>query len=199
MKTLKTKYLLYAGIAIPIIFWSTTIICSVIMGDYNHLTRMVSELGELGTTTQSLFTVGLTLCGILTIPFAIGLYRTCKIAGLNTIPVLILLFYATIAGPAIFPYPLQLHGILGLPSILIIISPVLSIILWKGNGQLSNLKLMSTVSFLIMILGFSVYTNDFLGEYIGLKQRFFHLGWSVWFIYLSHSFIKLNNAKEVKS
>lgn len=199
MKTLKTKYLLYSGIAIPIIFWSTTIICSVIMGNYNHLTRMVSELGELGTKTQFLFTLGLTLCGILTIPFVMGLYKATKSVGLNPVPILIILFYTTITGPAIFPYPLQLHGILGMPSILIILSPILSIILWKGQRPLLNFKLISITSFIIMMLGFSVYMNDFLGEFLGLKQRFFHLGWSVWFIYLSYSFIQLIHVNEVKS
>ena len=32
---------------------------------------------------------------------------------------------------------------------------------------------------------------DVLAEYIGLKQRFFHLGESVWFGYLSYGFVRL--------
>ena len=199
MKNLNTKYLLYTGMMIPIIFWVTTIICSFLLGNYNHLTRMVSELGELGTKTQFIFTIGLTLCGILTIPFVIGSYKVCRLVGLSPVPVLIILFYATIAGPAIFPYPLQLHGILGIPAILILFSPLLSLFLWKGKTQLPYLKLISILSFLLIMLGFSVYFNSFLGDYFGLKQRFFHLGWSLWFVYLSYSFIRVINPKVVKA
>jgi hypothetical membrane protein len=192
----KTKYLLYSGILIPIVFWSTTFICSAILGEYKHLSRMVSELGELGTRTQHLFTIGLTLCGILCIPFVIGLYRSCKLIGISYIPIIILLFYATTAGPAIFPYPLRLHGILGIPSVLIIFSPLLSLFLWTGNLKLSSIKFMSILSLIVMIMGFSVLVPEFLDQYLGLKQRFFHLGWSLWFIYLSSSFINLIDGHE---
>jgi len=37
-------------------------------------------------------------------------------------------------------------------------------------------------------LGFLAYFPDLLPQYPGLKQRFFHVGWSVWFIYLSTAF-----------
>ena len=193
---MKTKYLLYFGILIPIVFWSTTFICSTILGDYNHLSRMVSELGELGTKTQHLFAIGLTLCGVFCIPFVIGLYRSCKLIGLSYIPIIFILFYATIAGPAIFPYPLKLHGILGIPSILIIFSPLLSFYLWTGNPKPSALKFMSLVSLTVMLMGFSVLVPDFLDQYFGIKQRFFHLGWSLWFICLSSSFIVLIDGHE---
>ncbi len=196
MKNLKTKYLLYTGISIPVIFWSTTIVCSIILADYNHLTRMVSELGELGTKTQFLFTIGLTLCGVLTIPFVVGLYKAGKSVGLNPIPILIILSYATIAGPAIFPYPLQIHGVLGMPSILVLLSPILTIFLWNGKVKLANIKQIAVLSILFMTLGFLVFIPDFLDAYFGLKQRFFHLGWSIWFIYLSISFIKLTNTQK---
>ena len=52
---MKTKNLLYTGSIIPIIFWATTIICGFILGNYNHLSGLVSELGALGTTTQYIF------------------------------------------------------------------------------------------------------------------------------------------------
>jgi hypothetical protein len=47
---------------------------------------------------------------------------------------------------------------------------------------------MSAMSFLIMPLGFLAYFPDLMAPYPGLKQRFFHVGWSVWFIYLSVAF-----------
>lgn len=189
---MKTKYLIYLGSVIPIIFWATTIICGIILGNYNHLSGLVSELGALGTTTQYIFTTGLVLSSVLSVFFTVGLYKTCKLNGLNTIPILIILLYSfSIAGAALFPIPLRLHGILGSPSILLIFSPLLSLFLWTGKGKPSNIKQMSILSFLIMSLGFLVFAPDFLSDYPGLKQRFFHIGWSVWFFYLSYSFAGL--------
>lgn len=189
---MKTKYLIYLGSVIPIIFWATTIICGIILGNYNHLSGLVSELGALGTTTQYIFTSGLVLSSVLSVLFTVGLYKTCKLLGLNTIPILIILLYSfSIAGAALFPMPLRLHGILGSPSILLIFSPLLSFFLWTGKGKPLNIKQMSILSFLIMSLGFLVFAPDFLSDYPGLKQRFFHIGWSVWFFNLSYSFAGL--------
>ncbi len=189
---MSTKYLLYAGIIIPFAFWLTLFVCGFILGSYNHLTRMVSELGASGTSSQIVFTSGLILCSILSLFFVLGLYKTCRVFNLSTIPVILILTYSvSIAGAAIFPLPLRLHEIMGMPSILLIFSPLLSLLLWKGKGLSAMNKKIAILSFLIMILGFSVYLPDLLGNYIGLKQRFFHIGWSVWFIYLSYSFLRL--------
>ena len=189
---MSTKYLLYAGIIIPLAFWLTLFVCGFIFGSYNHLTRMVSELGASGTSSQIVFTSGLILCSILSLFFVLGLYKTCRAFNLSTIPVILILTYSvSIAGAAIFPLPLRLHEIMGMPSILLIFSPLLSLLLWKGKGLSAMNKKIAILSFLIMLLGFSVYLPDFLGNYIGLKQRFFHIGWSVWFIYLSYRFLRL--------
>ena len=89
-----------------------------------------------------------------------------------------------------FPLPLRLHAILGSPSILLILSPVLSLILWRNKGP-RHVVSMSIVSFVVMSLGFLAFMPEVLAEYVGLKQRFFHVGWSVWFGYLSVGFVRL--------
>jgi len=167
-------------------------ICGFIQGDYNHFTRMVSELGTIGTKSQYLFTAGLVLCSALSIVFVIGLFRSCKVSGISVIPIIIILsFSVSIAGAGIFPLPLRLHQIMGIPSILLIFSPLMSLFLWNKKGQLSNFNLMTITSLVIMSLGFLVYMPEILTSYHGLKQRFFHIGWSVWFFYLNYSFIRL--------
>jgi hypothetical protein len=189
---MNTKYLLYTGSSIPIIFWATTIICGFIQGDYNHFSRMVSELGTIGTKSHYIFTAGLVSCSSLSVAFVLGLYRVCKKVGISTIPVFIILsFSISIAGAAIFPLPLRLHGILGMPSLLLIFSPLMSLFLWNRKGQSSILKLMAVVSLLIMSLGFLVYSPEVLTSYFGIKQRLFHIGWSVWFFHLSYRFTRL--------
>jgi len=188
---MKNKWLIYTGFLIPILFWTTTIICGLIIDDYNHISRLVSELGAIGTKSQYIFSTGLILSSILSVLFIIGLYKTCRIIGLNTIPVLIILTFSfSICGTALFPLPLRLHGILGMPSILLLLSPLMSLILWKTE-KISNIKRISLLAFLIMMLGFLAFMPNVLNEYSGLKQRFFHIGWTVWFIYLSYRFIRL--------
>ena len=187
---MKTRYLLCSGSAIPVIFWGTTFICGSIQGDYNHLTRMVSELGSIGTPSQHTFTAGLILCSILSIVFVVGLYRASRELRISVIPAIIILSYSiSIAGAAIFPLPLRLHLYMGMPSILLIFSPLLGFILWNKR-YISALGTMSIISFIIMAMGFLTYFPEILPEHFGLKQRFFHIGWSVWFLYLSYSFTK---------
>ncbi|MEN8153395.1 MAG: DUF998 domain-containing protein [Acidobacteriota bacterium] len=185
------KRLVQSGFIIPIIFWGTTIISGLMTENYNHLRNLVSELGAMGTKTQYIFTTGLVLSSILSIFFVIGLYRSAKGTGLKTIPVLfILTFSFSIFGAAVFPLPLRLHGILGLPSMLLPLSPLLAMILWKTR-TIPGVKLTSGIILLIMALGFSVLVPDVMDNYFGLKQRFFHLGWTLWFLYLAGIFTGL--------
>lgn len=188
---MNSKWLLYLGRLIPIVFFGTTIVCGYMQGNYNHLSRMVSELGTIGTRSQYVFMAGLLICSVLSVLFVLGLFRTCKESGLNVSPVLLILAYSgSIAGAALFPLPLRLHGILGSPSILLILSPLLGLILWRKLGP-RHIVTMSIITLLVMALGFLAFMPDFLAEYMGLKQRFFHVGWSIWFVYLSYGFSTL--------
>lgn len=186
----KDRLVLLAGIAAPVLFWLTTILCAFILGNYNHRVRLVSELGAQGTKTRSLFALGLVLTGFLSSLLIFGLHRICKKRGLSVAPVLILLTLAfSIISAGIFPMPTKLHELGGMPSIFMPLSPLLALILWKKNG-LSNLKLAAILSLVLMIMGFFVYFPNIMDGQFGLKQRFFHLGWSIWFVYLSWVFRK---------
>lgn len=188
---MRYKKLVYLGYFIPLVFWSTTIIAGLMTPNYNHLTNMVSELGTIGTKTQYIFTTGLVLCSVLSILFMIGLYKIAKQVGLNIIPILLILTFSfSILGAAIFPLPLKLHGLLGSPGMLLPLSPLLTLILWKEN-KISNIKKTSGIILLIMLMGFLTLIPNIMDNYFGLKQRFFHIGWSFWFIYLSLKFIEL--------
>ena len=187
----KNKSFVYLGFVTPLVFWSTLFICGLMTENYNHLTNIVSELGRIGTRTQYIFTTGLVLCSILSLLFCIGLYKTAIEIGLQTIPILIILTFSfSILGAAIFPLPLRLHGILGFPSMFLPLSPLFAIIYWKAI-VIQNIKFVSVLIFIIMILGFLTLIPNFIDNYSGLKQRFFHIGWTLWFVYLSHSFLQL--------
>ena len=188
---MKIKQLLYLGFLAPIIFWTTTIVCGLMIDDYNHFKWLVSELGALGTRTQYLFTTGLVLSAFLNVFFIIGLWKYCKRLQLSLIPILFLLLYSFIAGPALFPMPLRLHEIVGMPFPFLMLSPLLALILWRKKEHLLKIRTVAIISFIIMMLGFLIFVPNFLNEYFGLKQRFLYLGWSLWSVYLSYRFLKL--------
>ena len=180
------------GVIIPVIFWLNTLICGFLTDNYNHATKMVSELGELGTNTQYLFTFGMVITALLSIVFIFRLIKICRRNNLNKIPVLLLFtFTFSIFGAGIFPYPLPLHGTLGKPSIFLIFSPLLALIFWKPYLPDSS-KIYLWLSLIFFALGFSVFFPNILREFIGIKQRFFHLGWTIFFISLSYTFSRIN-------
>lgn len=192
MPSSTARWTLWLGYVIPIVFFATTIICGWIQGDYNHLSRLVSELGALGTRSQYVFSTGLVTCSILSFLFLAGLWRACRAIGISSLPVFLILSYSvSIGGAGIFPLPLRLHLILGMPSVLLIFSPMLSLLLWTRMRRLPHIALMSSVGFLVMSLGFLAFMPGLLPEYPGLKQRLFHAGWSIWFISLSYSFTRV--------
>ena len=184
------KYLLALGSVIPVIFWGTLTVCGYVMGDYNHLERLVSELGAIGTRTQYLFMAGLLACAVLSVLFVVGLCGECKKREISMIPALIILsFSLSIGGAAIFPLPLRMHLYMGRPSILLFLSPMAALILWRGEKQPTSLRIWAIASLAVMVLGVLAFMPEVLGAYPGLKQRFFHLGWSLWFIGLSRAFL----------
>ena len=124
----------------------------------------------------------------------------CRISAMRTLPVILILLYTvSIAGAAIFPLPLQLHMYAGMPSIFLILAPILSLLFWDKVKELPHFRLFTLLSIGVMLLGFSAFFPELLSDYPGLKQRFFHLGWSVWFVYLSVGFTRLNNMHTLKT
>lgn len=188
---MRIKSLLYFGYLSPIIFWLTTFVCGYIFKEYNHLTWLVSELGALGTNTQHIFTIGLVLSSILNIIFVFGLYNFSKEQQLSYIPIIFHFLYSFLAGPALFPMPLRLHSITGLPFPLIMLAPVITIFFWNRKEPVLKIRIVAIISFLIMALGFLIYFPNILNEYFGLKQRFLYAGWTIWSCYLSNRTIQV--------
>ena len=189
------KQLVHVGFLSPKNFWITTVVCGLLLENYNHFTWLVSELGALGTSTQYIFTFGLVLSSILNVFFVIGLYKYCKTEQLSIAPVIFHFLYSFLAGPALFPMPMKLHSIAGLPFPLIMLAPILSVILWRKKEHLLKIRTVAIISFLIMMLGFLIYFPNILNEYFGLKQRFLYAGWTVWSLYLSYRLLQLSDEK----
>ena len=188
-----TFYLLCLGVVVPLVFVGTLVVCGLRLGHYNHLSRMVSELGALGTPTQLMFSVGLVSCSLLSLGFVLGLFRACRALHISLLPaVLILAFSISIAGAGLFPLPLRMHMIAGMPSVLLVFSPLAALALWRSMPAVKGVRPLAGLSLLVMSLGFLAFLPGVWSEYPGLKQRFFHAGWAIWFSYLGYRFASLH-------
>lgn len=185
----QTRILLALGEIVPVIFWATLVLCGFLYGEYDHLRRLVSELGAIGAPSQHVFMAGLLACAALGVLFVIGLARACRARGISAAPAWILLaFSASLAGAALFPLPLRLHLWMGLPSILTLLSPLAALVLWRRERRLAGTVPLALAVLVLFLLGATAFWPEIMGTLPGLKQRFFHLGWSLWFVGLSRAF-----------
>jgi hypothetical protein len=188
-KSLKTIPLLWMGIIAPLLFWLVTIIGGFLHGNYNHLHHVISELGAISTRSETFMSTTETGISILTVLSMIGLYRSCKQLGLNVIPVITLLSLSvSMIWAAVFPMHHELHGTLGPIPLVLNLGALMAIFVWRGK-EFYSLRLVSTISFILMTLIILRFSPNLRGNYEGLIQRFFYLGWSVWSVGLSLLFI----------
>jgi Protein of unknown function (DUF998) len=193
-----TTSLLYPGIITPLFFWLATITGGFIHGNYNHLHDVVSELGAIGTRSEIYMSTAETLMAILSVFSVIGFYKACKQTGLNAIPVLTILSLSiSMFWAAIFPMHHELHGTLGPIPLILDLGVLLAVFVWRGK-KFRDLRLVSLVSFLLMLLILLRTIPSLRGHWEGLIQRLFYLGWTVWSISLSLIFLKMPEVKNAR-
>ncbi len=176
---------LLLGLINPLLFWLTTLACAMRLGNYNHLSNLVSELGALGTPTQHLFTAGLLLCSVLNLFWVRALMSAARELELNLWPVMPMLLFSFLAGPAIFPMPLRAHGLSGLPFPFFMVSPLLALVWWRRAEPWLGIRPAAVVSLVCFAAGFLVFWPEILPAYAGFKQRCLYLGWTIWSVGLS--------------
>jgi len=190
-KAFKLIPLLYLGIITPLLFWLATITGGFIHGNYNHLHNVVSELGAIGTRSEIFMSSAEMLISILSVYSVIGFFKACKQIGLSVIPVMTILSLSiSMLWAAIFPMHHELHGSLGPVPLFLNAGVLLAIVLWKGK-KLLIFRLVSLISFLLMLLIILRFIPNLRGNWEGLIQRLFYLGWSIWSIALSLIFIQM--------
>jgi hypothetical protein len=189
-RSLNTKSLLYFGIISPLLFWIVTITGGFIHGNYNHLHNVVSELGAIGTKSEIFMSATELLVAVLSVLSVIGFYKACKQTGANVIPVLTILSLSiSMFWAATFPMHHELHSALGPVPLILNLGVLLAIILWRRKNFFS-IRIISVISFILMMLILLRIVPALRGNYEGLIQRFFYFAWTVWSIALSLFFIK---------
>jgi hypothetical membrane protein len=179
--------LLYCGYGVTVLFWIMTFISGQIHGNYNHSKNVISELGAIGTKSEFFTSSSLMLLSLLGILFSIGFYRVSKIKKISVIPaILSFAMPVTLIWAGIFTLGNEFHNATGPTPLLIMIGSLLSYLLWRKNKELSQLRKISLVSFIIMLLILARFIKPFGMEYEGLVQRFFYAGWTIWTISTSY-------------
>ena len=188
---ISTIRFLYLGYSIAILFWIITIISGFIHGNYNHLKNVISDLGAIETKSEIFTSTSLILLSVLCILFSIGFYRASKTFKISIIPaILSFSMPLSIFWAAIFPLGNEFHSLTGPLPFLIILGSLLSYLLWKKSQEFSELRLLSLISFFVMLLILLRFIRPFGYQYEGLVQRFFYLGWTIWTLFTSYYFIK---------
>lgn len=188
---INTINLLYLGYSSAILFWIITIVSGFIHGNYNHFKNVISDLGAIETKSEIFTSTSLILLSVLCILFSIGFYRASRTFKISIIPVILSFSMPlSIFWAAIFPLGNEFHSLTGPLPFLIILGSLLSYLLLKKSQEFSELRLLSIISFFVMLLILLRFIKPFGYQYEGLIQRFFYLGWSIWTIFTSYYFIK---------
>lgn len=194
LKFFPTSKLLWLGMIVPSLFWLVTLIAGFLHKHYDHLKMTISELGSIGTGSEMFFSVSLSLISILCIYFSIVFFKVSKEIHMSVIPALLSFSMPiSIAWAAIFPLGHELHSALGPLPLVMMMGMLMAWLFWKGDG-FKSIKWASGISFVITLLFLMRFSPFVLKHYEGLLQRFFYLGWSIWFISLSFYLRKLINS-----
>lgn len=178
--SLPLKLFLRLGLIIPLLFWITTLIGGKIHGNYVHYKDVISELGSIGSKSEIFTSSVFVFLAILCFLFSIGFYTVSKKLGISVIPaILSFSMPVTFLWAAIFPLKNEFHSLTGPLPLFIFLAAFLASILWRKHKKL---RILSLISFIIMLLILFRFIRPFGFDYEGLVQRFFYLGWSVWTI-----------------
>jgi hypothetical membrane protein len=169
-------------VATPILFWIATFIAGGFSNNYNHLKNTISELGQIGAPAEHFMLVALPLLAVAATIFSFYFFQACKHLKISFWPA-IFSFSLPISmlWAGIFPMGNSLHDKQGPLPLLLLLSMILAIIQWpKQNFKKEQLA--TIIATLLVLLIFLRFVKPFGNEYEGTVQRFYYLGWSVWYI-----------------
>ncbi|WP_298895729.1 serine hydrolase [uncultured Psychroserpens sp.] len=192
-----TKYSLYVGYLIAVLFWLGTMFSGFLYGnDYSHIRDGIPLLDSFYSGSGT-FNAGIQFTiAMLFIPFIYSIYKICKQQSINILPLIPLVFIPiNMIGSSLFPFPNQLFPIFANSIILSFLGPLLAIIFWRAK-RLSKIRIQAVISFFLMMvsIGFMISRSsipEFVHMYWGIIQRLLFLGWTSWIVFMSIHFTKV--------
>jgi hypothetical membrane protein len=177
--------LLLSGLATPILFWIALFIAGGLTDNYNHLRNTISELGQIGAPAEYFMLVALPLVTAAAVIFSFYFYKASKHLKISLWPAIFSFSLpVSILWACIFPMGNNLHDKQGPLPLLLLLGMLMAIIQWHKQSFKKE-QLVTIISTLLMLLIFLRFVKPFGNEYEGTVQRFYYLGWSVWYISIS--------------
>ena len=185
------------GIGSPLLFWSMTFISGSLQGEYHHLRNTISELGKLGSPGEAPTSWILLALAMTCFLFSVAFLKKSRELGISIAPALLTFPFAFAMGWAgYFPLGNFFHGILGPLPLLLILSPLSALFLWRKVPVSRQVRVASGIALFLMLLILLRFVRPFGFQFEGLVQRFFYLGWTLWLLALG---IHLGNNKRSKN
>jgi hypothetical membrane protein len=173
-----TRWLLGAGIAVPILYFAALMLGAAFFPGYSHVTRYASELGGPEATVPAIFNTGIMAMGVAGVVAGVGFARALRELGGGPLPAVLagatlsLWGVSMILGGA-YPMPDDRHGGYGL-GLGLQVAPLL--VLWglRRAPRLRPLRRLLVAVFVVMTVMFAIMMG--VGELVtranvGLWQR----------------------------
>lgn len=196
------KVYISLGIAIPLIYWLSTLVAGYLYGNYDHLKEPPYMLHSFYSRSGNFMSAIKLLISVLLGCFLIYAAKICKKANISVLPLIPHIgILVSMTGIVLCPEPHALQPLFGNLILPAILSPLLAIVCWRKQS-LIHIRWSSALSFLLMLTPMLLILQrpafpDLVYNYFGLLISFFYLGWSVWIIAFSHSLIRAIEAKKV--
>jgi hypothetical membrane protein len=180
------RVLLRAAIAVPVLYYATLVVASLLYPGYSHVTQYASELGASGARHPGVFNTAIVAAGLLAIAGGAGFFLALRrathpaLAALTGIAVA--LFGVGFVFGGLFPMPDPRHGGYGTGFAVHLAPLFLLAALWKTRTQpwlkpfLAATIVYMTAMFLVMMGVGELVTR----ANVGLFQRLYSLGILPW-------------------
>lgn len=193
-----TRLLLWAAVAVPILYYGTLLVASQLYPGYSHATQYASELGSSSARYPIVFNTGIFLAGVAWILGGIGFYRALRPLGVKPVLAALLALTVVLYGVAllfgaVFPMPDERHGGYGL-GLAVQLSPWLMLIALRRTADLRALKVLIAVTAVASVVMFAIMMGA--GELVtranvGLFQRGYSLTVIPWIAIAAWSLLRI--------
>lgn len=181
---------LWFGPAAALLFFAGIFVIALMTPGYSQVRQTVSELGEVGSPWQAVFSALLCLVALCLIIFASGVARTMRACGHATLPAwLVAALAISSAGVGLFSFPHPLHNVFGMSELIGYQAPLAAAMVCRGDRRARRLVVFSGVMYVAVLLAIAanLVTLDRHGElwhqvqpFYGIVQRLLFGTWFVW-------------------
>ena len=181
------KSLLYAGIAVPLIYFGNLILTPLFYPGYNHVTQYASELGGPDAPRPYIFNTAILLLGVAGLVAAAGYFLGLRrLTGKTLLPALLglilLLFGVSMVMGGLYPMPDERHGGFGL-GMGVHLGPLLLALALRKRPHLRGLRVYLLITMVLMVVFFAIMMG--VGQLVtranvGIFQRVYALNLFPW-------------------